>query len=146
MKKMLTAICFSAQVLNTTMQPPFRRGGGGGGIPKRGWGKVVIEVIQHLGTVPGTAYSGGFTVTGVHAQRRLGPSGGEVASGQAKAQWGAQVEQATPGHPLPALVVFLAGGWQDEGEIPHPQAPLGALMEEGKLVRVRRCCAERGKQ
>lgn len=145
---MLTTICFRAQVLHATMQCPFERWrrGGWGGVPKWGWGKVVVEVVQHLATGPCPAYSGGLTVTGVHTQGRLVPDGGEVTSGHAQAQRRAQVEQATPGHPFPALVDFLTGGWQDEGVIPHSQAPLGSLMEESKLVRVQRCCADRRKQ
>ncbi len=145
---MLTTICFRAQVLHTTMQCPFEcwRRGGWGGVPKWGWGKVVVEAVQHLATVPCPAYSGGFPVTGVHTQRRPVPSGCVVTSGHAQAQRRAQVEQATPGHPLPALVDFLTGGWKDEGVIPHPQAPLGTLMEESKVVGVQRRCAEREKQ
>lgn len=144
---MLTLICFRAQVLHTAMQPPFerRRGGGwGGGVRKWGRGKVGVEVFQHLATVPCPAYSGGLAVTGVHAQRRPVRSGGEVASGHAQAQRRAQVEQAAPGHPFPTLVGCLTGGRQDQGVIPHPQAPLGTLMEERKLIRVQRRCAERG--
>ena len=141
-------MCFGAQVLYPTMHGPLKlwRGGGWGGVPKWGWGKIDVEVVQHLATVPGPAYSGGLVVTGVHAQRRPVRSGAGVTRGYAQAQRGAQVEQATPGHPLPALVVFLTGGCQDEGVIPHPQAPLGALMEESEIARVQRRCAERGKQ
>lgn len=128
------------------MQRPFGcrsgGGGGGGGVPKRGRGKEVVEVVQHLGTVPGPADSGGLAVARVHAQRGPVPAGGEVASGHAQAQRGAQVEEAAPGHPLPALVGLPAGGRQDEGVVPHPQAPLGALVEESKLIGVQRRCAE----
>lgn len=143
---LLTTIALSAKVLHTGMQRPLRRSRHCGGVPKRRWGKVVIEVVQHLATVPGPAHSRGLAVTCVHAQRRPVQSDGDIASGHAKAQRGAQVEQATPGHPLPALAVLLTGGWQDEGVIPHPQATPGALMEESKVIRVQRSCAERGKQ
>jgi len=143
----LTTICFGAQVLPTTVQGPFEiwRRGGWGGVPKHGRGKVAVEVVQHLAAVPGPAYAGMLVVTGRHAQRRPVPFGADVPRGHAQAQRGAQVEQATPGHPLPALAVFLTGGWQNEGVIPHSQAPLGALIEERKVVRVQRRCAEREK-
>lgn len=140
----LTLICLRAQVLHSTMQRPFqrwRRGRWGGRVPQRGRRKVVVEVVQHLATVPGPAHSGWLTITGVHAQRRP-ISWGEVTSGQAQAQRRAQVEQATPSHPLPALVDFLTVGRQDEGVIPHPQAPTSALMEECKFIGVQWRCAD----
>lgn len=97
-----------------------------------------------MATVPCPAHPGGLSVAGVHAQGRLALSGGVVARGQAQAQRGAQVVQAAPGHPLPALVGFLAVGRQDEGVIPHPQAPVSALVVERKVVGVQRLCAGRG--
>lgn len=106
---MLTTICFSTQVLQVTMQSPFelrwrrsRRG-----VQKGGRWNVVVKVVQHLATVPSPTYSGRLVVTGVHAERRPVPPGGEVTSGHAQTQRGAQVEQASPGHPLPALVGLL---------------------------------------
>lgn len=143
----LTAICFGAEVVHTTMQFPFMRcrsrrwrDGWWRRVPKWGWWKEVVEVAQHLVTVPGPAHSGGLAVTRVHTQRRLLATGGEVTIGHAKAQRRAEVEQATPGHPLPALVDFLTGGWQDEGVIPHPQTTSTALMEESEVIRVQRRC------
>ena len=104
-------------------------------------GKVFVEVVQHLAAVPGRAYSRGVTVqAGVHAK---GGPGGEVTGGHAQAERGAQVEQASPGHPLPALVVFVAGARQDEGIVLHPEASLAALVEESKIIGVLWRCAER---
>lgn len=142
---MLTTICFSTQVLHATMQSPFElwRRGSCGGVQKGGRRNVVVEVVEHLGTVPSPTYSGWLVVTGVHTERRPVPSGGEVTSGHTQTQWGAQVVQASSSHPLPALIGLLTGGWQDKGVIPHPQAPLGALVEESKIIRVQWRCAER---
>lgn len=85
----------------------------------------------------------GLPVAGVHAQGGLVRPGGEVPDGHAQAQRGAQVEEAGPGHPFPALVGVFAVACQDEGVVPHPQAPMSALVVEGKVVGVHRLCAKK---
>lgn len=70
------------------MQRPalFGRGRRHGGVPQQRVGKIVVEVLQHLGTVPGPADSGWVPVAGVHTQGGLPRPGGEVPGGHAQAQ------------------------------------------------------------
>lgn len=142
----LTLVGLGAQVLQTAVHRPalFGRGRreGVGGVPQQRVGKVVVQVVQHLGAVPGPTHPGRLPVAGVHPQGGLARPGGEVPGGHAQAQRGAQVEEAAPGHPLPALVGIFAVARQDEGVVSHPQAPMGALVVEGKVVRVQRLCAK----
>lgn len=98
------------------MHGPFQLGksggrgrGRGGGVQNHWRGKVVVEVLQHLTTVPVPADPGRLPVTGVHAQRRFVRPGGHIPSGDAQAERGAQVEEALPADPFPALVVLLTG-------------------------------------
>lgn len=128
------------------MQRPalFGRGRreGVGGVPQQRVGKILVQVVQHLVAVPDPAHPGRLPVAGVHAQGGLPRPGGEVPGGHAQAQRGAQVEEAAPGHRLPTLVGVFAVARQDEGVVPHPQAPVGALVIEGKVVGVQRLCAK----
>lgn len=143
----LTLVRLRAQVLETAVERPalFGRGRreGGGGVPQQRVGIVGVQVVQHLGAVPGTAHFGWLPVTGVHAQGGLPRSGGEVPCAHAQAEGGAQVEEAAPGQQLPTLVGVLAVARQDQGVVPHPEAPIGALVVEGKVVGVQRLCGKR---
>lgn len=90
------------------MEPPLQRQ------RRRREGRVpdggrvnAVEDVQNLLAVPGPADPGGLSVTRVHPQRERFHGGSGVGSGYTQAQRGAQVEQASTGHPLPALEGLL---------------------------------------